>query len=468
VKSPIRIMIVDDEPTMIEWLSVLLRQKGYEVSMFTAGAKALQSAASRVPDVAVVDLRMPVMDGLELLTELRKLNPELIGIVMTAYSSIDTAVRAMREGATDYLVKPFDVEQLQLALERALREREVLSENRMLRRQVRTSFDFSEIVGKSDVMLELLEQIRTVADKESVILISGESGTGKELVARAIHYNSPRAEGPFLAVNCGSFTQTLLESELFGHAKGSFTGAHKDKTGLLVAASGGSFFLDEVGELDREMQVKLLRALQERQVLPVGSTRAVPFDVRLMAATNADLKGKVERGEFRADLYYRLNVIPLKVPPLRERLGDIPLLVERFTRLYASRLGAPVKAMSPEAMEVLRSYLWPGNVRELENLMERLTVMTRSQVIGVEDLPDFIRVTADSQTASSGADGARALSRPQTLAEIERAWVFYVLDHVAGGQKRLAAKLLGIDESTLHRKLERYSRGQTSPEDGSS
>jgi DNA-binding NtrC family response regulator len=468
MKSPIRIMIVDDEPTMIEWLSVLLRQKGYEVSMFTAGAKALQSAASRVPDVAVVDLRMPVMDGLELLTELRKLNPELIGIVMTAYSSIDTAVRAMREGATDYLVKPFDVEQLQLALERALRERQVLSENRMLRRQVRTSFDFSEIVGKSDVMLELLEQIRTVADKESVILIAGESGTGKELVARAIHYNSPRAEGPFLAVNCGSFTQTLLESELFGHAKGSFTGAHKDKTGLLVAASGGSFFLDEVSELDRELQVKLLRALQERQVLPVGSTKAVPFDVRLMAATNADLKGKVERGEFRADLYYRLNVIPLRVPPLRERLGDIPLLVERFTRLYASRLGAPVKVMSREAMEVLRSYLWPGNVRELENLMERLTVMTRSQVIGVEDLPDFIRVTADSQTASSGAEGVRTLSRPQTLAEIEKAWVFYVLEHVAGGQKRLAAKLLGIDESTLHRKLERYSRGQTAPEDGSS
>jgi len=316
VKSPVRIMVVDDEPTMLEWLSVLLKQKGYEVSMFTAGAKALQSASTRVPDVAVVDLRMPVMDGLDLLAELRKLNPELIGIVMTAYSSIDTAVRAMREGATDYLVKPFDVEQLQLALERALREREVLSENRMLRRQVRTSFDFSEIVGKSDVMLELLEQIRTVADKESVILITGESGTGKELVARAIHYNGPRADGPFLAVNCGSFTQTLLESELFGHMKGSFTGAHRDKTGLLVAASGGSFFLDEVGELDKELQVKLLRALQERQVLPVGSTRPVPFDARLIAATNSDLKSKVERGEFRADLYYRLNVIPLTVPPL--------------------------------------------------------------------------------------------------------------------------------------------------------
>ena len=467
MKSPVRIMVVDDEPTMLEWLSVLLKQKGYEVSMFTAGAKALQSASTRVPDVAVVDLRMPVMDGLDLLAELRKLNPELIGIVMTAYSSIDTAVRAMREGATDYLVKPFDVEQLQLALERALREREVLSENRMLRRQVRTSFDFSEIVGKSDVMLELLEQIRTVADKESVILITGESGTGKELVARAIHYNGPRADGPFLAVNCGSFTQTLLESELFGHMKGSFTGAHRDKTGLLVAASGGSFFLDEVGELDKELQVKLLRALQERQVLPVGSTRPVPFDARLIAATNSDLKSKVERGEFRADLYYRLNVIPLTVPPLRERLGDIPLLVDRFARLYASKLGAPVKTLSEEALAVLRSYPWPGNVRELENLIERLTVMTRGQTIGLEELPDFLRDVAGSQAVPSGVEGALSLGKPPALAEIERAWVFYVLEHVAGGQKRLAAKLLGIDESTLHRKLERYSRGQGSADDGS-
>jgi len=459
-------MIVDDEPTMLEWLTVLLRQKGHEVSAFTSGSKALESAGQRVPDVAVVDLRMPVMDGIELLAELRKLNPELIGIVMTAYSSIDTAVRAMREGATDYLVNPFDVEQLQLALERALRERQVLSENMNLRRQVRTSFDFSEIVGKSGVMLELLDQVRTVADKESVVLINGESGTGKELIARAIHYNSPRAEGPFLAVNCGSFTQTLLESELFGHVKGSFTGAHRDKTGLLVAASGGTFFLDEVGELDRELQVKLLRALQERQVLPVGGTKPVPFDARLIAATNADLKGKVERGEFWADLFYRLNVIPLRVPPLRERMVDIPLLVDRFTRLYASRLGAAVKTLNDEAMDVLKSYSWPGNVRELENLVERLTVMTRAQAIGVDDLPEFLGEGAGGRFFGEGAEGTHSLSKPPTLAEVEKAWLYYVLDHVAGGQKKLAARLLGIDESTLHRKLDRYSRNQPAPDEG--
>jgi two-component system, NtrC family, response regulator AtoC len=435
------------------------------VAMFTAGSKAVEAAATRVPDVAVVDLRMPGMDGIELLSDLRKLNPELIGIVMTAYSSIDTAVRAMREGATDYLVKPFDVEQLLMALERAFREREVLSENRHLRRQVRTSFDFNEIVGKSDGMLDLLEQIRTVADKESTILITGESGTGKELVARAIHYNSPRSEGPFMAVNCGSFTQTLLESELFGHVKGSFTGAHRDKTGLLVAASGGSFFLDEVSELDRELQVKLLRALQERQVLPVGATKAVPFDARLIAATNADLKSKVERGDFRADLFYRLNVIPLRVPPLRERISDVPLLIDRFVKLYSSRLGAPIKSFSPEALEVLGTYSWPGNVRELENLVERLCVMTRGNRVDVADLPESFRELAAPSTDPSGVPGALALGRPATIAEIERAWIFYVLDHVAGGQKRLASRLLGIDESTLHRKLERYSKNQIDPDD---
>jgi two-component system response regulator HydG len=458
-------MVVDDEPTMLEWLTVLLEQKGFEVATAGTGARALELASERMPDIALVDLKMPGMDGIELLTEMRRLNPELVGIVMTAFSSIETAVRAMREGASDYIIKPFEIEHLMISFERALREKQVLSENRSLRRQVRTAFSFTEIVGKSDVMLELLEQIRTLADKESTILISGESGTGKELVARAIHFNSHRAEGPFMAVNCGSFTQTLLESELFGHVKGSFTGAHKDKTGLLVAASGGSFFLDEVGELDRELQVKLLRALQERQVLPVGGTRPVPFDARLIAATNADLGRKVEQGDFRADLYYRLNVIPLRVPALRERRSDIPLLVERFVKLYAARFGAPLKKFSKGAMDLLCMYDWPGNVRELENLIERLSVMVRSDTVGVEDLPDFVK-PAPIRTVEPGSapvlyetPGSPPIT--PTLAEIEKAWILYVVEHRAGGQKKLAARLLGIDESTLHRKLERYSpKGQ--------
>ncbi len=458
----LRLLIVDDEPSMLDWLSVLLTRKGFEVQCFGSPSRALEHAAGRSPDIALVDLRMPGMDGIELLAELRKLNPELVGIVMTAYSSIDSAVRAMREGANDYLIKPFEIDQLMLSLERSLKVKEVLAENRLLRRQVRTSFDFSEIAGKSDIMLELLDQVRVVADKESTVLITGESGTGKELVARAIHFNSRRSSGPFFAVNCGSFSSTLLESELFGHVKGSFTGAHRDKEGLLVAASGGSFFLDEVGELDRDLQVKLLRALQERQVLPVGGTKAVPFDVRLIAATNADLRGKMEAGEYRADLFYRLNVIPLRVPPLRERASDIPLLVDRFSRLYASKFGAPVKTFTPGALELLARYAWPGNVRELENLVERLCVMVRTDTVSEGDLPESIRqidhnreaVITGTETEGSFPDSLT----PPTLQEIEEAWIRFVLDHRADGQKKLAARMLGIDESTLHRKLERYAR----------
>jgi len=459
----LRLMIVDDEPSMLEWLSVLLSKKGFEVHCFTSPLKALDHAAGRTPDIALMDLRMPGMDGIDLLAELRRLNPELVGIIMTAYSSIDSAVKAMRQGASDYLIKPFEVDQLMISLERSLKVREVLTENRVLRRQVRTSFDFSEIVGKTEVMLQLLEQVRIVADKESTVIITGESGTGKELVARAIHYNSRRSSGPFLAVNCGSFTSTLLESELFGHMKGSFTGAHKDKDGLLVAASGGSFLLDEVSELDRDLQVKLLRALQERQVLPVGGTKPVPFDVRLIAATNVDLKSRVDAGEYRADLYYRLNVIPLHVPALRERAADIPLLIERFNKLYSSRFGAPLKKLTPEAMNALMRYPWPGNVRELENLVERLCVMVRGETVDVGDLPEtFLGVEAAPPQASK-PDAPEDAPFPETgvlppLYDIEEAWIRFVLDHRAGGQKKLAAKLLGIDESTLHRKLDRYAK----------
>ncbi|NLH79057.1 MAG: sigma-54-dependent Fis family transcriptional regulator, partial [Acidobacteria bacterium] len=283
------------------------------------------------------------------------------------------------------------------------------------------------------------------------------------LVARAIHYNSRRSSGPFLAVNCGSFTSTLLESELFGHLKGSFTGAHKDKDGLLVAASGGSFLLDEVSELDRDLQVKLLRALQERQVLPVGGTKPVPFDVRLIAATNVDLKARVDAGDYRADLYYRLNVIPLHVPALRERAADIPLLIERFNKLYSSKFGAPLKKLTPEAMKALRQYPWPGNVRELENLVERLCVMVRGETIDVRDLPEtFLGIEAAPALApepnAPAATPFPAAGPLPPLHDIEEAWIRFVLDHRAGGQKKLAAKLLGIDESTLHRKLDRYSK----------
>ncbi len=465
----LRLMIVDDEKPMLEWLSILLEQHGYDVSCYSRGEDALRAAMPDPPDVAVVDVKMPGMSGLELLEKLRERSQDIIGIVMTAFSSVDSAVDAIRKGASDYLIKPFEVDQLLVAIEKAQGERILRRENRDLRQKVRTHFSMKGIIGKSRPMVDLLEKVRMVADKESTVLISGESGTGKELIARALHYHSSRSDRPFLGVNCGSFSRNLLESELFGHVKGSFTGAHRDKEGLLVAASGGTFFLDEVGELDRELQVKLLRALQERQVLPVGGTKHIPFDARLVAATNADLKSMVDGGDFRTDLYYRLNVIPLHVPPLRERRSDVPLLVEKFLEDFARENGVGARTVTDEAMDVLKGYDWPGNVRELENVIERVCVMSGGSAIDIPDLPDFLTEEVhpsgeepEEEAAPARTHGAlKGDGEPPTLQEIEKAYTMYVLEHRAGGQKRLAAKLLGINESTLHRRLERYARDGT-------
>jgi two-component system response regulator HydG len=454
------VMVVDDEKPMLEWISILLEEHGYSVSCHGNGEDALKAARLSMPDILVVDVKMPGMSGFEVLTEMQKMSPGLIGIMMTAFSSVDSAVKAMRRGASDYLVKPFEVDQLLIAIEKALDERDLKKENLELKRKVRARYSAEAIIGKSRPIVELLETVRMVSEKDSTVLITGESGSGKELIARAIHGSSPRADRPFLGVNCGSFSRDLLASELFGHMKGSFTGAHRDKEGLLVAASGGTFFLDEVGELDRELQVKLLRALQERQVLPVGGTRHIPFDARIIAATNSDLAEKVRSDRFRADLYYRLNVIPLHVPPLRERRSDIPFLLEKFLKDYAQEAGERSRTLTDEATEVLCRYRWPGNVRELENVVERLCVMTGGSVIDVEDLPDFIRSPRETGIEEQGEEpiltGPLSGSNP-TLDEIEKAYTLYVLEHQAMGQKRLAAKILGINESTLYRRLEKYS-----------
>ncbi|MBD3369666.1 response regulator [Candidatus Fermentibacteria bacterium] len=454
----LRVFVVDDEESMLEWLGVLLDQKGYQVECFSEPEEALKSARRDPPDILLVDIKMPGMSGLELFSGVKETQPDVIGIVMTAFSSVDTAVKAIRQGASDYLIKPFEVDQLSVSLERALCHKEMENENLKLRKQVHRRYDFESIIGSSEAILQMLEQIRMVADKKSTVLITGESGTGKELVARALHYNSSRSEGPFLGVNCGSFTRDLLASELFGHVKGSFTGAHKDKEGLLVAASGGTFFLDEVSELHRDLQVKLLRTLQERQVLPVGGTSPKSFDVRLVAATNRDLHKKVEDGDFRADLYYRLNVIPIHVPPLRKHRTDIPVLVERFIAENCSRHGIDAKKMDEQAMAALTRYDWPGNVRELENVVERLCVMTRASRITRDDIPDHILENAATEEPAASEDNtsSEAPAAQPTLREMEKAYTYYILEHKAGGQKRMAAKILGIDESTLHRRLERY------------
>lgn len=466
--NQLSIMIVDDEKPMLEWLSILLEQQGYEVTCYSNGKEAVAEGGKKVPDILVVDVKMPGISGLEVLTRLREKSPDLIGIVITAFSSIDSAVEAMRKGATDYLIKPFEVDQLLVSIERALNEQKIKKENRELRRKVHSSFSIDGIIGKSKPIMDLLDQVRMVADKDSTVLISGESGTGKELIARAIHSESRRAEKPFLGVSCSSFSHSLLESELFGHMKGSFTGAYKDKEGLLVAAGGGTFFLDEVGEIDRELQVKLLRALQERQVLPVGGTKHIPFEARIIAATNANLKEMVRNDSFRPDLYYRLNVIPLYVPALRERESDIPLLLEKFLETFTEE-GKPAKSITEEAMEVLRNYRWPGNVRELENLVERLCVMTKGEKITYDDLPDFIRDSGLHEARRTVEESfserlpVSGMKEQPTLDEIDKAYTLYVLEHRAGGQKRLAARILGINESTLYRKLEKYAKDQGNP-----
>jgi len=465
MNRPFSVMIVDDEKPMLEWLSILLEEHGYEVSCHSTGEKAVEAGLKSMPDILVVDIKMPGISGFDVLSKLQEQSPALIGIIMTAFSSVDSAVRAMRKGATDYLVKPFEVDQLLIAIEKALSERELKRENRELRKKIKGKYSIDGIIGKSKPIVDLLEKVRMVADKDSTVLISGESGTGKELIARAIHSISSRSDKPFLGVSCGSFSRNLLESELFGHMKGSFTGAYKDKEGLLVAAKGGTFFLDEIGELDRELQVKLLRALQERQVLPVGGIRHVHFEARIIAATNVDLGEMVKTDHFRADLYYRLNVIPLHVPALRERRSDITFLLDRFLESYSSETGEDLRMITSEARTILSNYGWPGNVRELENVVERLCVMTRSEEIGADDIPDFIRYPGEEEQipADSGIKTEPLTKKNPTLDEIDKAYTLYVLEHQAMGQKRLAAKILGINESTLYRKLEKYAREQDNP-----
>ena len=444
------VLLVDDEEPMLDWLSLLLEENGYRVTCFTNPTDALNWATGNSPQILVTDIRMPGMTGLELFSELRKLNPEIAGILITAFSSVETAVKAIRSGVKDYLVKPFKADQLLLAIEKALNQRQVKTENIRLHTELKKEFDFSGIVGASMPMLELLESVRKVADQPSTVLISGESGTGKELIAKALHYNSHRAGKPFLGVNCGSLSKDLLESELFGHVKGSFTGAHRDKEGLMISAGEGTFFLDEISEMDRELQVKLLRALQERHVRPVGGNATIPFKARLVCATNRDLERLVANSEFREDLFYRLNVIPLRVPPLRERRDDIRPLVDFFIKRNAFE-----KTFSEETLEILENRSWPGNVRELENLVERLCVMTAEETITPEHHPAHFRGARRTEAAEERRSDENAIL-PQNLEEVEKAWVLYTLNHRAGGNKTKAAELLGINPSTLHRKLDKY------------
>ena len=445
------VLVVDDESGILETLEILLRNEGFTPHVALGGKAGLEQIAALSPDIILTDVRMPQVTGVEILAAARAHDPLTPVILMTAQATLQTAMQAVNEGAFYYIQKPFRNDELLAILRRAAEHRSLRVENTTLKREIRRR-DRSTTgapIGSNRKWLEVLRLAEAVAPTESTVLIMGESGTGKEVVARYIHELSNRSAGPFASINCGALPEGLLESELFGHVKGSFTGAVKDKSGLFTAAAGGTFFLDEIGETTPATQVKLLRVLQHREVIPVGATDAQPIDTRLLAATNRDLEEEIKRGNFRRDLFYRLNVIALYLPPLRQRLDDVPLLCEAFLARHAEQRNEPQKHLTDAAMEVFQSYSWPGNVRELENALERAVILTPGETIDVAGLPERI-----SERQADPLVSERTAPNP-TMETIERAYIMWVLQSEQGNKTR-AAEVLGIDPSTLHRKLSRF------------
>ena len=453
-----RILIIDDEDSIRDYLSMMLEREGYEVSASENGKKALKLNTKKAYDVVITDIQLPGMTGLEILTALRESDPELPVIIITGHASQESAIEALNMGAFYYLLKPVSNEELKQVVRTALEVHRLKDENKDLERALHPVGE-REMVGESGRMESVFDLIDRVATTSSTVLLYGESGTGKELVARAIHSRSARSDKRFVSINCGALPETLLESELFGHVKGSFTGAVRDKRGLFVVAEGGTFFLDEVSETSTAIQVKLLRVLQEREVVPVGGTKPTKVDVRVVAATNADLDKAIKEGRFRADLYYRLNVIPITIPPLRERKDDIPLLVDHFLERFTG--GA--KRVSDGAMEILAAYDWPGNVRELENIIERAVILEDDDEVTAESLNVSIfpeRMRKKARVSSEGALGVSGV----TLDELEQRYLLQILEET-GWKKKNAAEILGINPSTLYRKLQRYGMDGGNEED---
>ena len=448
----ISILIVDDDKAHRTMLSTVLSGWGYAVTEADDGDVAVEAVRERPYDLILMDIKMIKLSGLEALEAVKTVNPAIPVVLMTAYSSVETAVDALRKGAYDYLTKPFDFDELRLALQRATEHRRLKEDNRLLREALGVQFDRRNIIGSSPVMTDLMETVAQVAPTEATVLITGESGTGKELIAGAIHFNSPRKDGPFVKVNCAAVTETLFESELFGHEKGAFTGALKRKEGRFQQAHNGTLFLDEISEISPAMQVKLLRAVQEREFNLVGGEDVVRVDVRVVAATNRNLEQEIESGAFREDLYYRLNVISLHAPPLRERKDDIPLLARHFLNRFAERNGKMVMGLTPAAMDRLTRYEWPGNVRELVNAMERAVVLSRHEYIDVAELPLALRGDSDDEPAASPDP---VLSGNVSLDELEKTAILKTLE-ATEGNKSEAARRLGITRKTLHNKLKQY------------
>ena len=445
-----RILIVDDDREMGALLSERLARRDFEVRVASSPEEALALLAAEDFDVVVTDVKMRGLSGIELCERVTANRPDVPVIVITAFGNLDTAISAMRAGAHDFMTKPFEVEELAFRLGRALQHRRLREEVRRLRESSAAAPETSELLGDSQAMRQLRDLVARVASADAPVLVTGETGSGKELVARAIHRQGSRSAGPFVPINCAALPEPLLESELFGHARGAFTDAHAARAGLLVQASGGTLFLDEIGDLPLSLQPKLLRALEERRVRPLGSGQEISFDARIVAATHADLESAVEEGRFREDLLFRLDVLRGDVPPLRARGNDVLLLAQHFTRRSAERAGKPVLGLSRAAAEKLLGYAWPGNVRELANCIERAVALTQHDQILVEDLPERIRDYRREHVLVTGEDPSELVP----LAEIERRYIARVLEAV-GGNKTLAARILGLDRKTLYRKLDR-------------
>ena len=465
---PVRVLVVDDEPALLKALEVILRKKGYDVVALDSPIAATQRLAAEDFDVAMLDIRMPELSGIELLNAVKHRRPEIEVIMMTGHATVETALSAMKAGAHDYLIKPFierpaDIEHVAYVVARAAERKRLQDRNRELETRLEAMEATEELVGTSGPMRDVARMIEAVAYSAATVLLLGESGTGKELVARAVHARSPRRSRPFVALNCGALTETLLESELFGHVKGAFTGASRDHKGLFESASGGTVFLDEIGDIPLSTQVRLLRVLQEGEIKKVGSTDPVKVDVRVIAATHRDLPRLVRAGKFREDLFYRLNVIAIPLPPLRDRLDDVPLLAHHFVRRSSDRLGRKVRTLAPQAIELLCDYRWPGNVRELENAIERAVVLCRGDAIQPTDLPPSVtgRTAPVAREVANPGDDAELLARSYASAKDMALRSFekrYVEAHMRAcdGNISAAARKAGMDRSNFKRVLRKY------------
>ena len=459
--SAARVLIVDDEKSMRDLLTITLDKAGYDVTAADGGEAAIEAIRKDSFDTIITDLRMPRVDGMQVLRAARDLSPETAVIVVTAVASTETAVEAMKLGAYDYITKPFKLDEVDLIIKNGLERKRLRDENLYLRRQLETQHRFENIIGKSARIQEVFDTIRKIADSPATAMVSGESGTGKELVARAIHFNSLRRDKPFVSVNCGAIPEGLMESELFGHVKGSFTGAVANKIGLFAAAEGGTLFLDEITEIPPLLQVKLVRAIQMREIRRVGDTKDIKTDVRLIAASNRDLETAVRDGVMREDLFYRLNVIPIHLPPLRERREDIAFLVAHFIQKFSKELGRDVRGVTPQAMAVLERHHWPGNIRELENAIERAIVLGTGEMLGLESLPESVRRERPAREPEVLDLPEEGVDLEATLDDLERRYLQMALERTRGVQTK-AAELLRMTFRQFRYKLQKHSLARRS------